>query len=230
MTIDVNACTGCSACVAACYAENNVPFVGKDEIARGRIMSWVRIDRYFPETPSSKLIQIMPMLCQQCDHAPCEPVCPVFAAYHTDEGINGQVYNRCVGTRYCENNCSYKVRRFNFYKPEWPAPLNLQLNPDVTVRGAGVMEKCTFCIQRIRSAEMNAEADDKRPVRDGEIVPACAQACPAKAITFGDMKDPSSAVMRRRDDNPLRAYRALENLNTQPSIVYLRDIYQGEKA
>ncbi len=230
MTIDVNTCTGCSACVAACYAENNVPFVGRNEIARGRIMSWLRIDRYFPETPSSKLIQIMPMLCQQCDHAPCEPVCPVFAAYHTDEGINGQVYNRCVGTRYCENNCSYKVRRFNFYKPEWPAPLNLQLNPDVTVRGAGVMEKCTFCIQRIRSAEMNAEADDKRPVRDGEIVPACAQACPAKAITFGDMKDPSSAVMRRRDDNPLRAYRALENLNTQPSIVYLRDIYQGEKA
>jgi len=229
MTIDVDVCTGCSACVAACYAENNLPFVGKKEIARGHIMSWIRIERYFPDKPGGPPIQMMPMLCQQCDHAPCEPVCPVFAAYHTDEGINGQVYNRCVGTRYCENNCPYKVRRFNWFKPEFPAPLNLQLNPDVTVRGAGVMEKCTFCIQRIRVAEMTAKAEDDRPVRDGEIVPACAQACPAKAITFGDMKDPKSAMMRRRDDNRLRSFRALDNLNTQPSIVYLRAIYRAEE-
>jgi len=231
MTIDVNSCTGCSACVAACYAENNLPFVGKQAIDRGRIMSWIRIERYFPENRSGPQLQIMPMLCQQCDHAPCEPVCPVFAAYHTDEGINGQVYNRCVGTRYCENNCPYKVRRFNWFKPEWPAPLNLQLNPDVTVRGAGVMEKCTFCMQRIRAAEMDADADDNRPIRDGEIVPACAQACPAKAITFGDIKDTNSAMMRRRDDNRIRSYRALDNLNTQPSIVYLRNVHRGrEKA
>jgi anaerobic selenocysteine-containing dehydrogenase/Fe-S-cluster-containing dehydrogenase component len=231
MTIDVNACTGCSACVAACYAENNIPFVGKKAIDRGRIMSWIRMERYFPEKNGGPPIQIMPMLCQQCDHAPCEPVCPVFAAYHTDEGLNGQIYNRCVGTRYCENNCPYKVRRFNWFKPDFPAPLNLQLNPDVTVRGAGVMEKCTFCIQRIRAAEMNAEVDGNRALNDGEIVPACAQACPARAITFGDIKDPKSAMMRRREENDIRAYRSLEHLNTQPSIVYLRNVYRsGEKA
>ncbi|HEY6393769.1 MAG TPA: 4Fe-4S dicluster domain-containing protein, partial [Candidatus Binataceae bacterium] len=191
MTIDVNACIGCSACVAACYAENNVPVVGQEVVSQGRVMSWIRIERFFPspqEQPAPQLF-LTPMMCQQCDHAPCEPVCPVFASYHTNEGLNGQIYNRCVGTRYCENNCPYKVRRFNFYLPEWPEPLNLQLNPDVTVRGAGVMEKCTFCVQRIQYAELNALTEG-RPVRDGEIVPACAQACPTRAITFGDIKDP----------------------------------------
>jgi molybdopterin-containing oxidoreductase family iron-sulfur binding subunit len=225
MTIDLNACTGCSACVAACYAENNLPIVGEEEVARGHIMSWIRIERFVPQEPDAPLLYLMPMLCQQCDHAPCEPVCPVYASYHTEEGLNGQVYNRCIGTRYCNNNCPYKVRRFNWFKPDWPAPFHLQLNPDVTVRGAGVMEKCTFCIQRIRAAEMDAKADG-RPVRDGEIVPACAQACPAQVITFGDMKDPGSAMMRRRIEHPLRGYRALEELNTQPAIVYLRDIYR----
>jgi anaerobic selenocysteine-containing dehydrogenase/Fe-S-cluster-containing dehydrogenase component len=225
MTIDLNACTGCSACVAACYAENNLAVVGKDEVARGHIMSWIRIERYVPKGPDAPPLYIMPMLCQQCDNAPCESVCPVYAASHTEEGLNAQVYNRCIGTRYCENNCPYKVRRFNWFKPEWPAPLNLQLNPDVTVRGAGVMEKCTFCIQRIRAAEMDAKADG-RPVRDGEIVPACAQACPTKAITFGDMKDHDSAMMQRRATHSVRAYRALELLNTQPAIVYLRDVYR----
>ncbi len=225
MTIDVNACTGCSACVAACYAENNLPVVGKESAEYGRIMSWIRIERFHPETTDAPLMYVAPMLCQQCDHAPCEPVCPVFASYHTGEGLNGQVYNRCVGTRYCENNCPYKVRRFNFYRPEWPAPLNLQLNPDVTVRGTGVMEKCTFCVQRIVAAEIDARAE-KRPVRDGEIIPACAQACPAHAISFGDMNDPGSAMMRRRKDNATRDYRALEDLNTRPAIVYLRDIYR----
>jgi len=228
MTIDVNACTGCSACVTACYAENNVPTVGRDGVDNGRIMSWIRIERYFPpaaEAADAPQLYLAPMLCQQCDHAPCEPVCPVFASYHTEEGLNGQVYNRCVGTRYCENNCPYKVRRFNWFVPEWPAPLNLQLNPDVTVRGAGVMEKCTFCVQRIQFAELNARTED-RELRDGEIVTACQQACPTRAITFGDSNDPASAMMRRREDNKLRNYRALEELNTQPAITYLRDLYR----
>jgi anaerobic selenocysteine-containing dehydrogenase/Fe-S-cluster-containing dehydrogenase component len=225
MTIDLNACTGCSACVAACYAENNLPVVGKQEVARGHIMSWIRIERFVPAHAAAPPLYIMPMLCQQCDNAPCESVCPVYAASHTEDGLNAQVYNRCIGTRYCENNCPYKVRRFNWFKPEWPAPLQLQLNPDVTVRGAGVMEKCTFCVQRIRAAEMDAKADG-RTVRDGDIVPACAQACPTRAITFGDMKDADSAMMRRRAAAPVRAYRALGELNTEPAIVYLRDIYR----
>lgn len=225
MTIDLNACTGCGACVAACYAENNIPIVGKEEVARGHIMSWIRIERFVPEEADAPPLYLMPMLCQQCDNAPCEAVCPVYASYHTDEGLNGQVYNRCIGTRYCSNNCPYKVRRFNWFKHDRPEPLHLQLNPDVTVRGAGVMEKCTFCIQRIRATEMDAKAEG-RPVRDGEITPACAQACPAQAITFGDKKDLDSAMMRRRAEHPLRAYRALEELNTQPAIVYLRELYR----
>ncbi|HXN86930.1 MAG TPA: molybdopterin-dependent oxidoreductase [Candidatus Binataceae bacterium] len=233
MTIDLNACTGCSACVAACYAENNVPVVGKDQVEKGRHMAWIRMDRYFPEPnrpePQPQLY-LMPMLCQQCDHAPCEPVCPVFAAVHTEEGLNGQIYNRCVGTRYCENNCPYKVRRFNYFEPEWPEPMHLQLNPDVTARSMGVMEKCTFCIQRITDTEINAKIE-KRAVRDGEIVTACAQACPVKAISFGDMKDPNSEMMRRREANKDRGYRSLEDLNTQPAIMYLRNVYhEREKA
>ena len=228
MTIDVNACTGCSACVAACYAENNLHVVGKDQVEIGRIMSWIRVERYFPpkeKANEAPLMQVAPMLCQQCDHAPCEPVCPVFASVHTKEGLNQQIYNRCVGTRYCDNNCPYKVRRFNWSLPEWDEPLNLQLNPDVTVRGAGVMEKCTFCIQRITYAELNALIE-KRPVRDGEIQPACVQACPSKAITFGDEDDPQSAMMRRRIDNKLRRYLVLEEINAGPNVTYLRDIYQ----
>jgi anaerobic selenocysteine-containing dehydrogenase/Fe-S-cluster-containing dehydrogenase component len=225
MTIDLNACTGCSACVTACYAENNLPVVGAEEVARGHIMSWMRIERFVPEKADAPLLHIAPMLCQQCDNAPCEPVCPVYAAYHTTDGLNGQVYNRCIGTRYCNNNCPYKVRRFNWFKPAWPAPLQLQLNPDVTVRGAGVMEKCTFCVQRIRAEEMDASAEG-RPVRDGDIVPACAQACPARAITFGDLNDPESAVVRRRTEQQPRGYRALEELNTEPAIVYLQRIYR----
>ena len=228
MTVDTNACTGCSACVAACYAENNLPVVGKDEVERGRIMSWIRVERYFPpkeKAEEAPLMHVAPMLCQQCDRAPCEPVCPVFASAHTKEGLNQQIYNRCVGTRYCNNNCPYKVRRFNWSLPEWEEPLNLQLNPDVSVRGAGVMEKCSFCIQRITYAELNALIE-KRPVRDGEIQPACVQACPSKAMTFGDEDDPQSAMMRRRIDNKLRRYLVLEEINTGPNVTYLRDIYQ----
>jgi anaerobic selenocysteine-containing dehydrogenase/Fe-S-cluster-containing dehydrogenase component len=225
MTIDLNACTGCSACIAACYAENNIAVVGKEQVAKSRIMSWIRIERYIPETADAPSLYMMPMLCQQCDHAPCEPVCPVFASSHNDEGLNLQVYNRCVGTRYCENNCPYKVRRFNWYKPEFDFPLNLQLNPDVTVRGAGVMEKCTFCVQRIRAAEIVARVDN-RELHDGEIIPACAEACPTHAITFGDTKITNAAVNQRRKDNQLRAYKALSPLNTRPAITYLRQVYR----
>jgi anaerobic selenocysteine-containing dehydrogenase/Fe-S-cluster-containing dehydrogenase component len=228
MTIDVNACTGCGACVTACYAENNLSVVGKHGVQMGRIMSWLRLERYFPKELDAPQIYIMPMLCQQCDNAPCEPVCPVYASYHTEEGLNGQIYNRCVGTRYCENNCPYKVRRFNWFRPVFDEPLQLQLNPDVTVRGVGVMEKCTFCVQRIRKAEITAQVEN-RPLNEGDIIPACAETCPSHAITFGDIKDKNSAMMRRRRDNSIRTYRALEDLNTRPSIVYLRTIYRNRE-
>jgi anaerobic selenocysteine-containing dehydrogenase/Fe-S-cluster-containing dehydrogenase component len=230
MTIDLNSCTGCSACVAACYAENNIQVVGRDNINLGRIMSWLRIERYIPpedKRGKAPLLYTIPMLCQQCDHAPCEPVCPVFASSHTREGLNAQIYNRCVGTRFCENNCPYKVRRFNWYAGEWPAPLNLQLNPDVTVRGAGVMEKCTFCIQRITTAEIDARTEGRNLV-DGEIIPACAQACPSRAITFGDINDRNSAMMKRRADNKDRNYLALQEFNALPAITYLRTLYQDK--
>ena len=228
MTIDVNACTGCSACVTACYAENNVPTVGKQGVDNGRIMSWIRIERYFPtakEAAEAPQIYLAPMLCQQCDHAPCEPVCPVFASYHTRRRPQRPDLQSMRRHALLRKQLPYKVRRFNWFVPEWPAPLNLQLNPDVTVRGVGVMEKCTFCIQRIQFGELNAKTED-RQLRDGEIVTACQQACPTRAITFGDINDPASAMMRRRDDNKLRNYRALEELNTQPAITYLRDLYR----
>jgi molybdopterin-containing oxidoreductase family iron-sulfur binding subunit len=231
MTVDVNSCTGCSACVAACYAENNIGVEGKDNVGLGRIMSWIRVERFIPraqEESKGPLLYIAPIMCQQCDHAPCEPVCPVFASSHTTEGLNAQIYNRCIGTRFCENNCPYKVRRFNWYAPEWPEPLNLQLNPDVTVRGAGVMEKCTFCVQRITTAEINARTEN-RGIVDGEIIPACAQACPARAITFGDLNDPSSAVLKRRADNQPRNYTMLPENNALPQVTYLRTLYR-EKA
>jgi len=227
MTIDVNACTGCSACVTACYAENNIPVGGKKEVDLGRIMSWIRIERFIPgdkDPENAPNLYVAPVLCQQCDHAPCEPVCPVFASHHTPEGLNAQIYNRCVGTRFCENNCPYKVRRFNWFYPEWPEPLNLQLNPDVTVRSAGVMEKCTFCIQRITSAEIDARTENRKLV-DGEIITACAQACPARAISFGDINDPESAMMKRRVDNKDRTYTMLPEFNALPAITYLRSLY-----
>ncbi len=224
MAIDLDACNGCNACVAACYSENNIPVMGADRMRRGRTMSWLRIER-FEEPPlegsSGPDNRFLPMLCQQCDHAPCETVCPVYATYHTDEGLNAQVYNRCVGTRYCANNCPYKVRRFNWFMPEFESPLNLQLNPDVTGRSDGVMEKCTFCVQRIADGK-EAAKDEERPVRDGDISPACAQSCPAEAIVFGDMNDPSSRVTELGNDN--RAYHALAEFNTRPAVTYLKKV------
>ena len=229
MAIDLHACNGCNACVAACYAENNVPVLGPDQTLRGRTMSWLRIERFVETPPASNGgdgvdgvdTRFLPMLCQHCDHAPCESVCPVYATYHTEEGLNAQIYNRCVGTRYCSNNCPYKVRRFNWWEPEFPEPLNLQLNPDVTVRSAGVMEKCTFCVQRIQAGKDRAR-DEDRPVRDGDVTPACAQTCPAQAIVFGDLNDPDSRVSQLSAAN--RGYHALGVLNTRPAVTYLKKV------
>lgn len=221
MAIDLDACNGCNACVAACYAENNIPVVGQDHMRQGRTMSWMRIERFVEQRDSQVDNRFLPMLCQHCDHAPCETVCPVFATYHTDEGLNAQVYNRCVGTRYCANNCPYRVRRFNWFQQEFPEPLNLQLNPDVTARVAGVMEKCTFCVQRITDAKGGAK-DEGRPVQDGDVTPACAQTCPAQAIVFGDTNDPESRVSQLSED--ARAYHVLGELNTRPAITYLKRV------
>ncbi|MCL5611364.1 MAG: 4Fe-4S dicluster domain-containing protein [Chloroflexi bacterium] len=220
MVIDQDMCTGCQACVAACVMENNISFVGEDDLAYGRGMHWIRIERFwqgdFPKVSSS----FQPMLCQQCGHAPCEPVCPVYASVQSAaEEINLQVYNRCVGTRYCANNCPYQVRTFNWRDYTRPEPLNNQLNPDVTVRRMGVMEKCTFCIQRINAVEDKA-ASENRQIKDGEMVPACAQACPAYAITFGRIDDPNSKVSQKARDG--RGFMALEELGTLPRVTYLK--------
>ncbi len=226
MTIDLDRCTGCEACVVACFAENNVPVMGPEAAAQGRYMGWIRIERYLGDEPGGALdVRLLPMLCQQCTNAPCEPVCPVYATYHTPEGLNAQVYNRCVGTRYCSNNCPYKVRTFNWRDARFERPLDMQLNPDVTVRSRGVMEKCTFCIQRIRYAEGRAR-EEGRKVADGEVVPACAQTCPAQAIVFGDANDPASRVSRVAREP--RAFQALEGLGTRPAITYLARVQKEE--
>ena len=219
MVIDLDRCTGCEACVVACNVENNVAVVGPEEAARGRAINWIRVERYFEGEYPDVRASFMPVLCQHCEEAPCEPVCPVYATYHTDEGLSAQVYNRCVGTRYCANNCPYSVRFFNFYDPAWAAPLDKALNPEVSVRSKGVMEKCTFCIQRIRKGEERAR-DEGREVRDGDVVPACVQSCAARAMAFGNIADESSEVARLAKSN--RATRLLEDLGTKPRVIYLR--------
>ncbi len=244
MAIDINSCTGCGACVVACASENNVPMVGPEMIKRGREMHWIRIERFeekvgaraaagaSPEPgarPTANDVRFVPMMCQHCTDAPCETVCPVYATYHNPEGLNAQVYNRCVGTRYCSNNCPYKVRAFNFFDygaPEketfaFPEPLNWQLNPDVTVRSKGVMEKCTMCVQRILEGKGNAK-DESRAVRDGEIRTACQQSCPTQAIVFGDLLDPESRVSKLSHGD--RRYWVLGELNTKPGVTYLKKI------
>jgi Fe-S-cluster-containing dehydrogenase component len=235
MVIDQDVCTGCQACVAACAMENNVPFVGEEDAGYGRAMHWIRIERFWEGTyPDVKMTAFQPMLCQQCHKAPCEPVCPVYAAVHSaSEDINLQVYNRCVGTRYCANNCPYQVREFNWrdytdagIHPELTVLQN-QLNPNVTVRRKGVMEKCTFCIQRIHEAEYQAGAEN-RDVMDGDVTPACAQACPANAIVFGRIDDPKSRVSQAAQTQ--RGYHMLEDLGTLPRVTYLTGESHGSNS
>ena len=225
MTVDVDRCTGCSACVVACQSENNVPVVGREQAAYGRIQHWLRLERWQEGAAARPLQMFMPMFCQHCEVAPCEPVCPVYAAYHTREGLNGQVYNRCVGTRYCGNACPYHVRRFNWFNYTWTPPLEQQLNPDVTVREGGVMEKCTMCLQRIVAAKAEAR-DDGRPVKDGDMQTACQQTCPTRAITFGNLKDAGSESAKL-SLSP-RGYHVLAEVGTQPSVTYLKKVVRVE--
>jgi len=257
LAIDLNKCIGCNACAVACYAENNLAVVGKERFDKGQALHWLRLERYWdePDLGEDRVADYQyhgasftPVMCQQCNAATCEPVCPVAATYHTPDGLNAQVYNRCIGSRYCSNNCPYRLRYFNFYsyyEESWPTPLNMQLNPDLSVRDKGVMEKCTFCIQRIRTGKDAAQREG-RTVQDGDIVSACAQSCPTKAITFGDMLknyDPASTnadsktaglwrkhqvelgkTKQTKQVADLRGYRLLEGLNTDPCVMYLERV------
>lgn len=217
MVIDLDRCTGCQACVIACQAENNIPINDEKAFRDGRAIEWIRVERYWEGDFPDVKARFLPVLCQHCDNAPCESVCPVYATYHNNEGLNVQVYNRCVGTRFCGNNCPYHARLFNYWEPVWPEDLRNQLNPDVTVRSRGIMEKCSFCIQRIRRATRGG-----KKVEDQAFNPACVQACPTDAMTFGDLLNEDSRVSRMWEDE--RAYRVLEALGTNPSVKYLKQV------
>jgi molybdopterin-containing oxidoreductase family iron-sulfur binding subunit len=221
MSVDLDRCTGCGACVVACHAENNLPLAGPIDTDEGRSVDWMRVERYWEGHYPEVTAHFVPVMCQHCTNAPCEPVCPVFATYHTPEGLNGMVYNRCIGTQYCQNNDPYNVRFFNWFEAalNFVEPLANQLNPDVTVRSRGVMEKCTFCVHRIREAAADAKAEE-RLVEDGEITTACAQSCSANVITFGNLLDPHSKVSKSVAS--ARRFRLLEGLGTEPVVYYLK--------
>ncbi len=221
MVVDIDRCTGCQACVVACQAENNVPVNTEEKFLRHRATEWIRIERYWEgEYPNVKA-RFIPVLCQHCGNAPCEPVCPVYATHHSEEGLNVQVYPRCVGVRFCANNCPYQVRFFNWFEPDFATSLQQQLNPDVTIRVRGIIEKCTFCVHRIRRAQLTAERE-RRSVADGEVTPACAQTCPTGALVFGNIMDPSSKVARLSQDK--RGYKLLKELGTEPNVTYLKKV------
>lgn len=241
MVVDLEKCIGCHACQVACQIENNIPVVGSEEVLRAHDMSWLRIDRYYKGDEENPEILFQPLMCQHCDQAPCENVCPVSATSHSSEGLNQMAYNRCIGTRYCANNCPYKVRRFNWYDYNGADAIagnlhdphgmsrnlpRMVLNPDVTVRAKGVIEKCSFCVQRIQEVKNKARLENRK-ILDMEIQPACAQACPTKAIVFGDMNDPESTVSRLMSSN--RRYRLLDELNTKPSVNYLARVRKASE-
>ena len=227
MTVDLDRCNGCSACVVACYSENNIPVVGKIRTSIGREMSWIRMERYIEGYGDDFEVRFVPMMCQQCSNAGCETVCPVYATYHNPEGLNAMIYNRCVGTRYCSNNCSYKVRRFNWFNYEFPAPLDQQLNSIITTRSVGVMEKCNFCQHRLVAAKHEA-SNIGRDLKDGEVLTACQQTCPTKAITFGNLMDEDSQVAKNAKTNDKehrdRQYEVLPELNFQPAVTYMKKV------
>ena len=234
MAIDLNKCTGCGACVTACNVENNIPVVGKDQVKANREMMWMRIDRYYYGSPDAPSANFQPMLCQHCDYAPCENVCPVAATTHSEDGLNGMAYNRCVGTRYCSNNCPYKVRRFNYFDYrdrtgdgiQYAEPMDLMANPEVTVRSRGVMEKCTFCVQRIMKERQDA-IQENRGVEGSNVKTACQEACPAYAIEFGNINDKESTIAKYRTHE--LGYSVLEEIKVLPNVTYmakLRNIYE----